>query len=263
MSKLVLDNLQKQKVELSDQYQVLDTRKNDATVELLGVAMKGFEVPEGFSICKVKHEIALKELGSTWACARVNIDKERNFETFKREVKVSVNANGGYEVNSLLAQAEFVKFVTPKLDEIKKMVQDVEDSFEEELTGIRKDIREVEKAISDVKNAEYQLKVDEVFRQMNSEEGYDAVVTKSHWGGVDYPRLTLKREYSRDVVAVKILKTSASGKSADIEFTYSLYDGTRRTSTEERVRMDNLKSFVRQQLYRVEKIEEGELEVAE
>ena len=263
MSKLVLDNLQKQKVELSDQYQVLDTRKDDATVELLGVAMKGFQVPEGFSIVKVKHEIGLKQLGSTWASARVNIDKERNFETFKREVKVSVNANGGRDVDDLLAQAEFVKFVTPKLDEIRGMVQDVEDSFEEELTSVLKDLREVEKAISDVKNAEYQLKMDEVFRQMESEEGYNAVVTKSHWGGVDYPRLTLKRDYSRDVVAVKILKTSASGKSADIEFTYSLYDGTTRTSTEDRVRMDNIKSFVRQQLYRVEKVESGELELAE
>lgn len=263
MSKLVLDNLQKQKVELCDQYQVLETRKDDATVELLGVAMKGFKVPEGFSILKVKHEISLKKLGDTWACARVNIDKERNFETMKREVKVSVNANGGYDVDSLLAQASFVQFATLKLDEIKKMIQDVEDSFEPEMTTILRDIREVDKAISDVKNAEYKLKMDEVFRQMNSEKGYDAVITKSHWGGVDYPRLTLKRDYSRDVVAVKILKTSASGKSADIEFTYSLYDGTTRTSTEERVRMDNLRSFVRQQLFRIEKIQEGELEVAE
>lgn len=263
MSKLVLDNLQKQRVELSDQYQVLDTRKDDATVQLLGVAMKGFEVPEGFSILKVVHEIALKKLGDNWSCARVNIDKERNFETFKREVRVSVNANGGRDVDSLLAQAEFVKFVSPKLDDIKTMIQDVEDSFEEELTSIRKDIREVEKAISDVKNAEYQLKVDEVLRQMKSEEGYNTVVTKSHWGGVDYPRLELKHNFSMDVVRVKILKTSTSGKSADVEYTYNLYDGTEVVRTEERVRMDNIMSFVRSQLYRVEKVEEGELELAE
>ena len=263
MSKLVLDNLQKQKEELCDQYQVLETRKDDSTVELLGVAMKGFKVPEGFSVLKVKHEISLKKIGETWGCARVNIDKERNFETFKREIKVSVNANGGYDVDSLLAQAEFVKFVSPKLDEIKKMIQDVEDSFEPEMTTILRDIREVDKAISDVKNAEYQLKVDEIFRQMKSEDGYDAVVTKSHWGGVDYARLQLKYNYSADVTRVKIVTESLSGKSAHIEYDYKLYDGTVVTRGEDNVRMDNLKSFVRQQLFRVEKIEEGELEVAE
>ena len=263
MSKLVLDNLQKQLTELNDQYQVLDTRKDDATVELLGVAMKGFNVPEGFSVLKVKHEISLKKLGETWGCARVNIDKQRNFETFKREIKVSVNANGGYDVDSLLAQAEFVKFVTPKLDDIKKMLQDVEDSFEPEMTNILRDIREVQKAIGDVKDAEYQLKVDEIFRQMKSKDGYDTVVTKSHWGGVDYPRLQLKYNYSADVTRVKIVTESLSGKSAHIEYDYKLYDGTVVTRGEDNVRMDNIKSFVRQQLFRVEKIEEGELEVAE
>ena len=263
MSKLVLDNLQKQKVELCDQYQVLETRKDDATVELLGVAMKGFQIPEGFSILKVKHEISLKKVGETWGCARVNIDKERNFETFKREVKVSVNANGGYDVDSLLAQAEFVKFVSPKLDEIKKMIQDVEDSFEPEMTTILRDIREVDKAISDVKSAAYQLQMDNILKTMKSATGFDPVVVKSHWGGVDYPRLQLKYNYSADVTRVKIVTESLSGKSAHIEYDYKLYDGTVVTRGEDNVRMDNIKSFIRQQLYRMEKIAEGELEKAD
>lgn len=263
MSQLVLDNLNKQLTELSDQYQVLDTRKDDATVELLGVAMKGFKVPEGFSVLKVKHEISLKKLGETWGCARVNIDKERNFETLKREIKVSVNANGGRDVDSLLAQAEFVKFVTPKLDEIKKMVQDVEDSFEPELTSIRRDIREVQKAISDVKSAAYQLQVDNILKTMKSAAGFDAVVTKSHWGGVDYPRIQLKYNHTADVTRVKIVTESASGKSAHIEYDYKLYDGTVVTRGEDNVRMDNIMGFIRHQIYRMEKIAEGELEKAD
>ena len=263
MSQLVLDNLQKQLTELNDQYLILDTRKNDAIIELLNFAMKGFEVPEGFNIRTKTFEIGVVKEGNTWESARVNIDKERNFETFKREVRVSVSANGGREVEDLLAQAEFLKFVTPKLDDIRSMVQDVEDTFEEELSSIRRDCREVENAISDVKSAQYQLKVDEVFRQMRSEEGYNTVVTKSHWGGVDYPRLQLKYNHTADVTRVKIVTESLSGKSAHIEYDYKLYDGTVVTRGEDNVRMDNIKSFIRQQLFRVEKIESGELEVAE
>ena len=263
MSKLVLDNLESQLAVLSQSYKELDDRKDATLIEMLDLAMKGFEVPEGFTVRTKTYEIGIVKEGQHWESARVNIDKERNYETFKREIKVSVNANGGREVDDLLAQADFVRFVTPKLDDIKGLIQDVEDQFEQVLTDVRKDCREVEKAISDVKSAEYQLRIDNVLRQMKSKDGFDVLITESLWGGTDHPILELKRGYSTyNLTNVKITKETASGKSVNVEYLCKLFDGTDSVRTEERVRMSNVMDLVRNQLYREEKVAEGELALA-
>lgn len=256
---VVLDNLNKQ-LEVAVKANVkVHNAIQEGKVANLKQVMKGFTLPEGFNVRFREYEVGLVKDGNNYESARVNIDSDYDWKTGEKTIRTSVSANGGREVDDLLAQAQFVQFASPKLDEFKVAVESVVRYFAEDKKNTGAEVREIEKAISDVKTANYQLKMDNLIAQMNTKEGYQTVIVESHWGGVDYPRLTLKRDYDREVIRVKILKTSASGKSVDVEFTYRLYDGRELTNTEERVRMDNIKQFVRSQLYRIEKIEEGEL----
>ena len=260
---VVLENLNKQ-LEVAVKANVEVHDKIDAgKIAEMKKLMEGFECPEGFNLRFRTYEVALRKGNNVWESARVNIDTDFDFQTCIKTVRASVNANGGREVDDLLAQAQFVQFTSPKLDEFKVAIESVTEYFKDVKRSTGETVREIERAISDVKSAQYQLKMDEVLRQMRSEEGYNTVVIKAHWGGVDYPRLQLKYNHTADVTRVKIVTESLSGKSAHILYDYKLYDGTVVTRGEDNVRMDNINDFIRQQLFRVEKIEEGELEVAE
>ena len=118
---------------------------------------------------------------------------------------------------------------------------------------------EIERAIRDVKYSLRQLKVDEIKRKMNTEEGFDSIIVESHWGGFDYPRITLKRNWELEVVNIKLANETKSGKSVDVTYTYRLYDGQLVTRTEEKVRMENVDKFITQQLYRMNEIEDGQM----
>ena len=260
MSQLILDNLEKQ-LEVAVKANVEVHDKIDAgKIAEMKKLMEGFECPEGFTVRFRTYETALVKEGSNWESARVNIDTDYDFSTNTKSVKASVNANGGREVDDLLAQAHFVQFTSPKLEEFRVAVESVIKCFDEKKKSTGKDVRDIERAISDVKWGIFKLKVKEVKAKMFSSEGFDTVIVKSHWGGFDVPRITLKRNFDRDVVNVKLANETASGKSVDVTYTYRLYDGTLVTNTEEKVRMENVDTFIKNQLYRLEKIEEGELE---
>ena len=264
MSKLVIDALRERLAIAADKFNEVDTKKDAEKIEVLQGMMNQFEVPEGFALNFKTFEVGLKREGENWEVARVNLDTQRDFETFKREVVASVNANGGREVDSLLAQASFVQFVTPHLDKFSQLMNTINEKFEGQLNEVRKDCRTLEQAIRDVEDGVRQEKERDIMRQMKSKKGFDTVIVESHWGGTDFPTIELKRGYSTyNLVNVKILKTTASGKSVDLEITEQLYDGSPRIRTEERVRMTNIESFMRNQLYRLEKIEKGELKLVE
>ena len=264
MSKLVIDALQERLNIAGDKFNEVDTKKDGEKIEVLQGMMNQFEVPEGFVLNFKTFEVGLRREGENWEVARVNLDTQRNFETYQREVSASVNANGGREVDSLLAQASFVQFVTPHLDKFSQLMNTINEKFEGQLNEIRKDCRDLESAIRDVEDGVRKEKEQGIMRQLKSKKGFDVVIVESHWGGTDFPTLELKRDYNTyNLINVKILKTTASGKSADLEITEQMYDGTPRTRKEERVRMSNVNRFIKGQLYRLEKIEEGELKVVE
>ena len=264
MSKLVIDALQERLNIAADKFAEVDNKKDAEKVEVLQGMMNQFEVPEGFVLNFKTWAVELKREGESWEVARVNLDTERDYDTMKREVKASVNAQGGREVDSLLAQASFVQFVTPHLNKFGRLMNHINEKFEGQLEEARKECRALEYAIRDVEEGVRKDKELEILRQMKSAKGFDTVITESHWGGTDYPTLELKRDHSTyNLVNVKVTKTTASGKSVDVEVVEQLYDGSLRTRKEERVRMSNLKRFVHNQLYRLEKIEEGELKVVQ
>lgn len=264
MSKLVIDALQERLTIAADKFNEVDIKKDAEKIEVLQGMMNEFEVPEGFGLNFKTFEVGLKREGENWEVARVNLDTQRDFETFKRSVVASVNANGGREVDSLLAQASFVQFVTPHLDKFSRLMNHINEKFEGQLEEARKECRTLESAIRDVEDGVRRDKEQDIMRQMKSKKGFDTVIVESHWGGTDYPSLELKRDFhTYSLVNVKLLKTTASGKSADLEVTEQLYDGSLRTRKEERVRMSNINKFIKGQLYRLEKIEEGELKVAQ
>ena len=264
MSKLVIDALQERLAIAADKFAEVDNKKDAEKIEVLQGMMNQFEVPEGFALNFKTWEVGLKREGESWEVARVNLDTQRDYETFKRSVVASVNANGGREVDSLLAQASFVQFVTPHLDKFSRLMNHVNEKFEGQLDEARKECRTLEQAISDVKDGVRRDKELNILRQMKSAKGFDVVITESHWGGTDYPTIELKRGYGTyNLVNVKVTKMTTSGKSVDVEVTEQLYDGSLRTRKEERVRMSNIKKFVKGQLYRLEKVEEGELKLAQ
>jgi hypothetical protein len=260
MSQLVLDNLEKQ-LETAVKANIEVHDKIDAgKITEMKVLMNGFECPEGFQLRFRTYETALVKEGSNWESARVNIDSEFDFETRTRSIKATVNANGGREVDELLAQAKFVQFTSPKLDQFEVAIESVAKYYEEAKNSTGKEVSAIERAIKEVEASMRKLKVDEVKNKMFSSEGFDTVITKTHWGGFGVPRITLKRDWDKEVVNVKLVNETTSGKSVDVIYTCRLYDGTLVTKTEERVRMQNVDAFIKGQLYRIEKVEEGELE---
>ena len=264
MSKLVIDALQERLTIAANNHHEIDIKKDAEKIEVLQGMMNEFEVPEGFALFFKTWGIELKKEGESWEVARVNLDTERDYDTMKREVKASVNAQGGREVDSLLAQASFVQFVTPHLNKFGRLMNHINEKFGSQLDEARKECRTLEQAISDVEAGVRRDKELEILRQMKSAKGFDTVITESHWGGTDYPTLELKRDHSTyNLVNVKVTKMTTSGKSVDVEVVEQLYDGSLRTRKEERVRMSNLNRFIKGQLHRLERIEEGELKVAQ
>jgi hypothetical protein len=260
MSQLVLDNLAKQ-LETAVKANIEVHDKIDAgKITEMKVLMNGFECPEGFTLRFRTYETALVKEGNNWESARVNIDSEFDFETRTRSIKARLNANGGREVDELLAQAQFIQFTSTKLDQFEVAIESVVKHYEEAKKSTGKEVSDIERAIKEVEASMRKLKVDEIKNKMLSEDGFDTVIVKSHWGGFDVPRITLKREFDREVVNVKLVNETTSGKSVDVIYTCRLYDGTLVTKTEERVRMQNVDAFIRGQFYRIEKIEKGELE---
>lgn len=259
MSQLILDTLGKQLETAVKANVKVHNAIQEGKIANLKQVMKGFTLPEGFNVRFREYEVGLVKDGNNWESARVNIDSDFDFRTGETSIKASVNANGGREVDDLLAQAQFVQFTSPKLDEFKNAIESVTEQFAEQKKSTGRDVREIERAISDVKFGMRQLQIKEIKDQMKSKDGFDSVITESHWGGFDIPRITLKREFDREVVNVKLSNETASGKSVDVTYTYRLYDGTLYTATEERVRMDNVDQFINNQLYRMEKVKEGDM----
>jgi len=259
MSQLILDNLEKQLEVAVKANQEVHTMIQEGKIANLKQVMDGFECPEEFTVRFREYEVGLMKEGSNWESARVNIDTDYDFRTNTKSIKTSVNANGGSNVDDLLAQAKFVQFTSPKLEEFRVAVESIVKYFDEAKKSTGKDVRDIERAISDVEHGMRQLKIKEIKDQMLSSEGFDSILLESTWGGFDIPRITLKRNWDREVVNVKLTNETKSGKSVDVTYTYRLYDGTLRTGTEERVRMENVDKFISHQLYRLEKIEEGEL----
>ena len=264
MSKLVIDALQERLNIAAEKFNKVDTKKDAEKIEVLQGMMNQFEVPEGFALTFKTWVVELKKEGQSWDVARVSLHTQRNYETMEREVNAALYANGGNEVDSLLAQASFVQFVSPHLDKFGRLMIHIDEKFKGQLDEARKECRTLEQAIKDVEAGVRKDKELEILRQMKSAKGYDAVATEAHWGGTDYPHLELKRGHGTyNLVNVKVTKMTTSGKSVDVEVVEQLYDGSVRTRKEERVRMSNIKSFVKGQLYRLEKIEAGELKVAQ
>lgn len=256
---VVLENLGKQlAIAVKANVKVHDAIQ-EAKIANLKSLMDGFELPEGFNLRFREYEVGLVKEGNSWESARVNLDSDFNFSSGIKTVRASVNANGGRDVEDLLAQASFVQFTSPKLDEFKVAIESVTKYFEEAKKSTGKDVNEIERAIRDVKYSLRQLKVDEIKRKMNTEEGFDSIIVESHWGGFDYPRITLKRNWDLEVVNIKLANETKSGKSVDVIYTYRLYDGQLVTRTEEKVRMENVDKFITQQLYRMNEIEDGQM----
>ena len=256
---VVLENLGKQlEVAVKANVKVHDAIQ-EVKIANLKSLMDGFELPEGFTIRFREYEVGLVKEGNSWESARVNLDSDFNFTTGIKTIRASVNANGGREVEDLLAQASFVQFTSPKLNEFKVAIESVAEQFDAQKKSTGKDVNEIEKAIRDVKWSIRQDRIKDIKRKMNTEEGFDSVIVESHWGGVDYPRITLKRDWDREVVNIKLSNETKSGKSVDVTYTYRLYDGELRTGTEERVRMENVDKFIHTQLYRMDNIAEGDM----
>lgn len=264
MSKLVIDALQEKLTIALDKSAEIEGSVEVEKIEVLRAMMNEFEVPEGFVLAINTWEVGLNREGEHWVEARVQLYTQRNYETLKREVVAEVSANGGRVVGSLLAQASFVQFVAPHLGKFARCMSHIEDKFQSQLDENRKECRTLESAIKEVEDGVNREKELDILRQMKSSNGFDTVITESPYGGITYPPLYLKRDrITYDLVNVKVLKMSASGKSVDVQVVEQLFDGNLRTRTEERVRISNLKRFIQVQLLLIQKVEEGELKVAQ
>jgi len=147
------------------------------------------------------------------------------------------------------AIVDFKDDILPRFNQIEEDKSKAYDAYTPEMRELRKQAKEINETIS---NEKERRKLEKL-----SNEGVEFKGRKREgWNGetyIQYPNFQAKvNERWNGIKSIKILKTSASGKSADVEVTYkgTKYnaDGTQETAwvshNVNRVRMENILEFV-------------------
>ena len=177
---------------------------------------------------------------STWSDELVDFKAWSNGVTLKNVEELEKRA----ELQIKFAQ-QFVDFKDDAIAEVNHVQEKYSkwiDGLHDEQFKLREDSRPFTKELSE-------LKEERLMNQLM--EGVELKMSEpTRWSKGRFPELQVKFDWTlRDVKKVKVNRLTASGKSADIEVVqeWKDWDGNVQTSTQsiERVRLDNIKSILR------------------
>ena len=147
-------------------------------------------------------------------------------------------------VTNMLLAAQWSQFVLDYQDDIVAELNMVQERYDKFLEAIGKKEGELRKAIS-----QQQSDIDKLEKENNlaklTTEGIELDTNKRKNKDTYLPSLEVKFDWTlRSVKALKVLRMTASKKSADVEVTTRDWQGSLHKTIVERVRMDNILHFV-------------------
>lgn len=155
-------------------------------------------------------------------------------------------------------QAHYSRIAVDFQDDILAEMNQITDAANVTMREIAKPGRELRKEASEIRKEIQAIEKEARLKALMSEEGLEIKGTeRERWGNkfTEYPDLQVKYDWTvRSIRGLRIDKTSTSGKSADITVKVKRTRWTSEEETKEviedlkieRVRMDNIESFLRQ-----------------
>ena len=252
MTKLELE------VQLAEQQTALgliEDQKINARTLTISSAFGEFTAPEGLRVDAFERRIELQQLqenGYPHTLARLEIDREFNYDYTQQGYKASYRFNSGDndQIQFLPAIADFITIASQKADVICKLFVDIDSAFKEKMLEAQKAVNATHGQISEINRAETQAKKDAILDLMKG-DGFVPLRAKPNkeYGWVRGTDLQMKFDWTISAPSlIKIVGTSSSGKSVKVEVSRTLYDGKTVTGDVETIRMDNINRFITQEL---------------
>ena len=234
---------------------LIEDQKINARTLTISSAFGGFTAPEGLRVDAFERRIELQQLqenGYPHTLARLEIDREYSYDYTQKGYKASYRFNSGNndQIQFLPAIADFITIASQKADVICRLFVDIDSAFKDKVLEATKAVNAIHRRISEINRAETQAKKDAILDLMKG-DGFVPLRAKPNkeYGWVRGADLQMKFDWTIPApTLIKIVGTSASGKSVKVEVSRTLYDGKIVTAEPETIRMDNINRFITQEL---------------
>ena len=253
--------LELQLQEAQTAYGMLFDQKTNARTTVISNAFSEFIAPEGTRLSAREKSIEFEMMGGKYAITLARLEIRDAYDDDYRnkgyEGSYRFNSGGDKEIKFLPAMADFIKIASDKVDVICKLFVDIDIAFKDKLIEARKQRDAVQKELNDIDHARQQAKKDAILDLMKG-DGFVPLRAKPNkeYGWVRGTDLQMKFNWTIPAPSlIKIVGTSASGKSVKVEVSRSLYDGRIVTAEPETIRMDNINRFIVQELNLREHVE--------
>ena len=244
-------------------YGLLCDKKIAARTAAISGAFGKFTAPEGTRLSAREKSIELERMDGKYAytLARLSVDTAYNEDYSKKGYKggYRFNSGGDEEIKFLPAIADFITIASEKINVICKMFVDIDLVFGPKLLEARKVRDGIQRELNQIDFDRQQAKKDAILNLMKSDAGFVPLKAKKNddnWGYTQKTDLKMKFNWEvHDPCLIKIVGTSASGKSAKVQVSIERYDGSMHTFEPENVRMENINAFIRSEVYFRDRVE--------
>lgn len=244
-------------------YGLICDKKIAARTMAISSSFGSFVAPEGTRLNVREKSVELElESGRYWnTLARLEIRDAYDDDYLNKgyEGSYRFNSGGTEEIKFLPAMAEFITIASEKVDVMCKLFVDIDIAFGPKLIEARKVVDGIQRELSDIDYARQKAKKDAILKLMKG-DGFIPLRAKStednYWSRTLNTSLTMK--FNWEVVnpmMIKIVGTSASGKSAKVEVSIEHYDNSTHTHPAETIRMENIDNFIRQEVALRDRVE--------
>ena len=242
---------------------LLCDKKIAARTTTISNAFSSFTSPEGTRLSVREKSVEFERMDGKYAytLARLAVDDAYTEDYTKKGYKggYRFNSGGDDEIKFLPAIADFITIAAEKIDVICKLFVDIDIAFGPQLMEARKVRDGIQRELNQIDFQRQQAKKDAILNLMKSDAGFvplKAKKTDDNWGYTQKTDLVMKFDWTvSDPSLIKILGTSASGKSAKVQVSIERYDGSIHTFEPTNVRMDNIRSFINSEVYFRDRVE--------
>jgi len=242
---------------------LLCDKKIAARTTTISNAFSSFTAPEGTRLSVREKSVEFERMDGKYAytLARLSVDTayDENYSKKGYRGGYRFNSGGDDEIKFLPAIADFITIASKKIDVICKLFVDIDIAFGPKLLEARKVRDEIQRELNQIDFDRQQAKKDAILNLMKSDAGFvplKAKKTDDNWGYTQKTDLKMKFNWEvHDPCLIKIVGTSASGKSAKVQVSIERYDGSIHTFEPENVRMENINSFISSEVYFRDRVE--------
>ena len=243
---------------------LIEDAKVRARTTLIANEFKSFTAPKGLRVDTHERRIELQMIEDNrypHTLARFEVDTNYTDDYRTKGYKASYRFNSGdnNQIQFLPAIAEFITIASKSADVICDVFVDLDNGFKDKLMEARKAADAISRQVKDIEYAAEQAKKDAILDLMKG-EGYTPLVAKPNkeYGWIKRVALDMKFNWSiPSPVLIKIVSTTASGKSVKVEVSREAYDGSVHTYQPETVRMDNIRAFITRELHLKDSVNEN------